>query len=307
MGGTYFARSTFGPVEGRALLGLAEVRVVGVTAPQLLTRVERAELKDSKEKRLLGPCAETAEADAARRPFAADERHGKWIFKSRRGPKGCSVRRHPEGKTQRKSGRRHPSARWRLSTGAAKMEPRNAVAWKRPSFPGSAMLLDSTRCCDTSHLDEEIKYCHIDRLILKRVSLAIKPQLDGRAFSSSICMEKKNKDKKSRTLPAMDIDAALHSDSRSRRSTSEWMRKQPVQNDALAWDQTASRWPAVQPREGKLRAKSKADSADDRPFALAACSPSTLLPREGQRRPKGDSSCRSSSRACRYGRQTAQS
>lgn len=131
VGGTYFARSTFGPVEGRALLGLAEVRVVGVTAPQLLTRVERAELKDSKEKRLLGPCAETAEADAARRPFAADERHGKWIFKSRRGPKGCSVRRHPEGKTQRKSGRWHPSARWRLLTAAAKMEPRNGVAWKR--------------------------------------------------------------------------------------------------------------------------------------------------------------------------------
>lgn len=39
-----FSRSTLGPVEGGALLGFAEVRVVRVTAPQLLTWVECAKL-----------------------------------------------------------------------------------------------------------------------------------------------------------------------------------------------------------------------------------------------------------------------
>ena len=42
---THLSGSTLGPVQGRALLGLAEVRVVRVTAPKLLTWVERAELK----------------------------------------------------------------------------------------------------------------------------------------------------------------------------------------------------------------------------------------------------------------------
>lgn len=41
----YLSRSTLRPVERRALLRLAEVRVVWVAAPQLFTRVERTELE----------------------------------------------------------------------------------------------------------------------------------------------------------------------------------------------------------------------------------------------------------------------
>lgn len=50
---THFPRSAFGPVEGRTLLGLAEVRVFRMAAPQLLTRVKRTELKGMRARRRL--------------------------------------------------------------------------------------------------------------------------------------------------------------------------------------------------------------------------------------------------------------
>lgn len=46
---THFPRSTLGPVQWRPLLGFAEVRVVRVTAPQLLARVERTKLKEQEK------------------------------------------------------------------------------------------------------------------------------------------------------------------------------------------------------------------------------------------------------------------
>lgn len=47
--GTYFARGAFRSIQGGALLGFAEVRVVRVTTPQLFTWVKCAKLKQVKE------------------------------------------------------------------------------------------------------------------------------------------------------------------------------------------------------------------------------------------------------------------
>ena len=47
---THFAGCTFCPIEGGAFLGLAEVRVVRVTTPQLLTWVECAKLGEGRVK-----------------------------------------------------------------------------------------------------------------------------------------------------------------------------------------------------------------------------------------------------------------
>lgn len=42
---THFSWGTLGAIEGRPFLGLAEVGVIGVAAPQLLARIEGSELK----------------------------------------------------------------------------------------------------------------------------------------------------------------------------------------------------------------------------------------------------------------------
>lgn len=73
---TYLPRSALRPIERRALLGLAEVRVIWMAAPQLLTGVECAKLEQRKHRGdgadtgtceksapLLASCCMTAEMD----------------------------------------------------------------------------------------------------------------------------------------------------------------------------------------------------------------------------------------------------